>query len=88
MTIVRSLLGLWLFILLISFVMGNTIIIQEPDIVDALSTIVQDTTIEKWVNIREKKVLHISEKVVTISWNFTVIPDSSSTFMKLKRIIE
>jgi len=88
MTIVKSLLGIWLFIILISFIMGNTIIVQEPDIVDALNTVVNDTTIEKWVHIRDKKVIHVSEKVVTISWNFTIIPDSSSTFSKLKRVIE
>lgn len=86
-TIVKTLLVLWLAIIVISFGMGNTIIIQEPDIVDALNTITQDTTIEKWIDIREKNVFSISEKKITISWNFTVIPDSSAIFTRLKRKI-
>ena len=89
MRIVKSLLLAWIFIVVLSFGLGNTLVIQEPDLIDAIDVLAQDTTIETWINVKDKKPFDIGEKRITISWNFCLMPaDTTTVFHRLRKIYQ
>lgn len=79
------LLLIWVTILIISF--GLNYKVSSDNLIDDLSIITNDTTINKWIDIDEIYSLKFKDKQVDFHIGVTFIPSENSVYMKtLKQV--